>query len=86
MSRSPDWPVADTSRSGPRHSRLTPVSLSQGILPPTGNRMDAPCCDVFKLQNGKLQLFNCYPSGTVILSQLGVLGDLGTALQRHASV
>src|SRR6185437_8212491 len=23
-----------------------PLALPQGILPPTGNRMDAPCCDV----------------------------------------
>ena len=50
-----------------------PLWLPQGILPPTGNRMDAPCCDVFRLKNGKIQLFDCYPSGTVILGQLGVL-------------
>jgi hypothetical protein len=47
--------------------------------------MDVPCCDVFKLQNGKLQLFNCYPSGTVILGQLGVLGNLGAVLQAEAA-
>ena len=35
--------------------------------------MDAPCCDVFRLENGKIQSFNCYPSGTVVLAQLGVL-------------
>jgi ketosteroid isomerase-like protein len=63
-----------------------PLSLPQGVLPPTGNRMDAPCCDVFRLENGRIQLFDCYPSGTVILSQLGVLGNLGGALQQHASV
>jgi hypothetical protein len=33
----------------------------------------APCCDVFRLRNGKIQSFNCYASGTVMLSQLGVL-------------
>jgi SnoaL-like polyketide cyclase len=53
-----------------------PLSLPQGILPPTGNQMDAPCCDVFKLKDGRLQVFDRYPSGTVILSQLGVLGNL----------
>ena len=31
-----------------------------------------PCCDVFRLVNGKIQSFNCYPSGTVIFAQLGV--------------
>jgi ketosteroid isomerase-like protein len=58
-----------------------PLSLPQGILPPTGNRMDAPCCDVFKLRDGRLQVFDCYPSGTVILSQLGVLGNLDSVLE-----
>ena len=62
-----------------------PLALPQGILPPTGNRMDAPCCDVFRLENGKIQLFDCYPSGTVILGQLGVLGNLGEVLQPHAT-
>jgi ketosteroid isomerase-like protein len=58
-----------------------PLWLPQGILPPTGNRMDAPCCDVFKLKDGRIHLFDCYPSGTVILGQLGVLGNLGEVLQ-----
>lgn len=59
--------------------------LPQGMLPPTGNRMDAPCCDVFKLQDGKIHLFDCYPSGTVILDQLGVLGSLDEVLEPHVS-
>jgi ketosteroid isomerase-like protein len=63
-----------------------PLSLPQGILPPTGNRMDAPCCDVFRLKHGRIQLFDCYPSGTVILGQLGVLGNLDAVLQQHATV
>ena len=28
--------------------------------------------DVFPLRNGKIQSFNCYPSGTVIQKQLGL--------------
>ena len=62
-----------------------PLWLPQGTLPPTGNRMDAPCCDVFKLKNGRIQLFDCYPSGTVILGQLGVLGNLDAVLQQHVN-
>ncbi len=62
-----------------------PLSLPLGVLLPTGNQMDAPCCDVFKLKDGRLQLFDCYPSGTVILTQLGVLGNLGDALLQPAS-
>jgi ketosteroid isomerase-like protein len=63
-----------------------PLWLPQGILPPTGQRMDAPCCDVFHLKDGKIQLFDCYPSGAVILGQLGALGNLDAVLQQHASV
>jgi ketosteroid isomerase-like protein len=50
-----------------------PLALGSGTLPPTGKRMDAPCCDVFRLENGRIRSFNCYPSGTIILTQLGVL-------------
>jgi ketosteroid isomerase-like protein len=50
-----------------------PLELPLGTIPPTGRRMNAPCCDVFRLKDGKIQSFDCYPSGTVILTQLGVL-------------
>ena len=50
-----------------------PLALPSGTIPATGKRMDAPCCDVFRLKNGKIESFNCYPSGTIILGQLGVL-------------
>jgi ketosteroid isomerase-like protein len=59
-----------------------PLALPFGNIPPTGKRMDAPCCDVFRLKDGKIQSFDCYPSGTVILNQLGVLQDLGAVLTR----
>jgi ketosteroid isomerase-like protein len=58
-----------------------PLSVADGTLEPTGNRMDAPCCDVFELADGKIKRFDCYPSGTVILSQLGVLGALNAAVR-----
>jgi ketosteroid isomerase-like protein len=57
------------------------LHLPFGMLPVTGERMDAPCCDVFKLANGKIQRFDCYPEGSVILSQLGVLSNLGAVLE-----
>src|SRR5258705_5407192 len=38
-----------------------PLPTPMGILPPTGKRMDAPCCDVFRLVNGKIRSFDCYP-------------------------
>ena len=49
-----------------------PLALPAGTVPATGKRTDAPCCDVFRLVDGKIQSFNCYPSGTIILAQLGV--------------
>ncbi len=46
-----------------------PLETPMGIIAATGKRMDAPCCDVFHLKNGKIQKFDCYPSGTIIFSQ-----------------
>jgi hypothetical protein len=34
---------------------------------------------VFELVDGKIKRFDCYPSGTVTLTQLGVLNDLSAA-------
>jgi predicted ester cyclase len=56
-----------------------PLQMPGGMIAPTGKRMDAPCCDVFELVDGKIQRFDCYPSGTVILTQLGILDDLNAA-------
>jgi predicted ester cyclase len=57
-----------------------PLPTPMGILPPTGRRMDAPCCDVFRIVNGKIQSFDCYPSGTVMFAQLGVLSNIEAAI------
>jgi len=57
------------------------LHLPFGMLPATGKSMDAPCCDVFKLKNGKLDRFDCYPEGSVILEQLGVLSNLGAVIE-----
>jgi hypothetical protein len=62
-------------------THLGPLHLPAGILPPTGKRMDAPCCDVFELVGDKIKRFDCYPSGTVVLTQLGVFGKLDAALE-----
>lgn len=61
------------------------LHLPFGMLPATGKRMDAPCCDVFKLADGKIKEFDCYPEGSVILSQLGVLSNLGAVLEPLAA-
>jgi ketosteroid isomerase-like protein len=60
-------------------THLGPLKMPGGTIAPTGNRMDGPCCDVFELTEGKVERFDCYPSGTVILTQLGVLDNLSAA-------
>ena len=57
-----------------------PLQLPFGELPATGKHMDAPCCDVFELENGKIKRFDCYPEGSIIFAQLGVLNNLDAAL------
>jgi ketosteroid isomerase-like protein len=59
-----------------------PLATGMGVLPPTGKRMDTPCCDVFRLVDGKIQSFDCYPSGTVMFAQLGVLDNIKGAIDR----
>jgi len=61
-------------------THLGPLSLPMGTIPPTGKRMDAPCCDVFELEGSKIKRFDCYPSGSIVLTQLGVIGDLDAVL------
>ena len=59
-----------------------PLQIPFGELQATGKQMDAPCCDVFELEGGKIKRFDCYPEGSVIFAQLGVLNNLNAAL-RH---
>jgi ketosteroid isomerase-like protein len=68
--------VVQLALQGTHHG---PLKMPGGTIAPTGKRMDTPCCDVFELADGKIKRFDCYPSGTVALTQLGVLNDLGAA-------
>jgi ketosteroid isomerase-like protein len=63
-------------------THLGPLNLPVGVIPPTGKRMDAPCADVFELEHGRIKRFDCYPSGTVVLNQLGVLEYLSAHLPK----
>jgi steroid delta-isomerase-like uncharacterized protein len=58
-----------------------PLALPRGIIPATGKKMNAPCCDVFELSGDKIKRFDCYPSGSVVLTQLGVIGNLDAVLK-----
>jgi hypothetical protein len=57
-----------------------PLETPLGTIPPTGKGMDAPCVDIFELENGKIRKFDCFPEGSVILTQLGVISNLEAAL------
>lgn len=57
-----------------------PLALTAGTIPPTGGEIHAPCCDVFHLENGKVKSFHCYTAATILLGQLGVLGNLERAI------
>jgi ketosteroid isomerase-like protein len=59
-----------------------PLQLPFGKLAATGKHMDAPCCDVFELEDGKIKRFDCYPEGSIIFAQLGVLTNLKAALSQ----
>lgn len=57
----------------------------RGSFRPRATEWTPPCCDVLRLKNRRIQLSDCYPSGTVILGQLGVLGNLSDVLQQQAA-
>jgi hypothetical protein len=52
-----------------------------GTLPATGKRV-TPCCDVFGLVDGEINRFDCHSEGSSILTQLGVIGNLGAELNQ----
>ena len=57
-----------------------PLALAVGSIPATGKEMHTPCCDVFHLENGKVKSFHCYTAATIMMGQLGVLGNLQAAI------
>jgi ketosteroid isomerase-like protein len=77
------WTIGDTVvvRLALQGTHSGPLEMPFGTLPATGKRMDAPCADIFELENGRIKRFDCYPEGSVILTQLGVIGNLGAALE-----
>jgi hypothetical protein len=54
-----------------------------GTRPPRGQRMDAPCADIFELEKGKIKKFDCFPQGPVTLTQFGVISNLEAALAHN---
>ena len=64
-----------------------PLMLPMGTIPATGKKMSTPCADVFHIKDGKVKIFHCYPSGTVLLEVAGARQVPGFRRQfvRHRS-
>jgi ketosteroid isomerase-like protein len=78
------WTVGDTVivRLALQGTHTGPLETPFGTIPATGKTMDAPCADFFELENGKIKRFDCFPEGSVILTQLGVISNLEGAISR----
>jgi predicted ester cyclase len=59
-----------------------PLELPAGTIPATGNKIQAPCCDVFLIEKGKVKSFHCYTAATILLGQLNVLANLGASFSK----
>src|SRR5882757_9261885 len=59
-----------------------PLALPAGIIPASNNVINAPCCDAFHLENGKIKKFHCYTAGTILLGQIGALVNLSSAIKK----
>ena len=47
------------------------LALASETLAPTGKAIEVPCCDVFKIESGKVISFDCYNLPSAMLQQLG---------------
>ena len=56
--------------------------IQPGTISPTGKEMHAPCCDVFRLKDGKVFSFHCYVAVPILLEQLGIFMNLQAAIKR----
>jgi ketosteroid isomerase-like protein len=77
------WTVGETVivRLALQGTHTGPLATPFGTLPATGSKMNAPCADIFELADGKIKRFDFYPEGSIILTQLGVIGNLEAALE-----
>jgi len=63
-------------------THLGDLPMGVGTIPATGKEFHVPCVDVFSLEDGKVSAFDCYYAGTIMLGQLGVLGNLEASLRK----
>ena len=58
-----------------------PMKTPVGVIQPTGEKVNIPCADFFKMRNGKIERFDCYPALNM-LKQMGVSARLASAVKR----
>ncbi|HET7438686.1 MAG TPA: ester cyclase, partial [Nitrospira sp.] len=58
------------------------LPIPAGVIPPTNKEMHAPCCDVFRLKDGKVLSFDCYVAVPILLEQIGVFKNLSAAVRK----
>jgi len=61
-------------------SHRGPLAVPGGSIAATGNTIHTPCCDVFRLENGKVKSFHCYTAATILFGQIGVLSNMSAAI------
>jgi len=74
-----DVVVVQLSLNG-THKGDLPIGL--GTLPATGKEINVPCVDIFRVEDGKVSAFDCHYAGTILLGQIGVLGNLEASLKK----
>lgn len=52
-----------------------PLAMPGGTVPATGKTIDVPCCDVFRMKDGKVISFHCYNAASILAQQLGLVGS-----------
>jgi len=51
---------------------LGPLETPDGIVKPTGAKVDGPCADFWYLRDGKIERFDCYIMFDTMRAQMGV--------------
>ena len=50
---------------------LGPLETPNGVIKPTGAKVDGPCADFWYLRDGKIERFDCYIMLTTMYAQMG---------------
>ena len=57
-----------------------PFETPDGVVAPTGAKLDIPTGDFWYVRDGKISEFNCYVGVSAMLAQLGINPDFATAV------